>query len=418
MQRRTIDRPVRHLRWFVVGMLLIEFLDELVFGAREAAWPLIRNDLNLSYVQIGLLLGVPSIVSSIVEPFFGVLGDAGKRRSIVLGGGLFFSLALLLTGVSQSFAVLLLSFVLFYPASGAFVSLSQATLMDIEPGRHEVNMARWTFAGSVGVVAGPLALSVVVALGMGWRALFAAFAVLTLALVAFAWRGRFDHGDVPAPSVGTSPGAAPAPGGESNEDDIKAKFAGVWTALRRGEVLRWLTLLTFSDLMLDVLLGYLALYFVDVAGVSASQAATAVAVWTGVGLLGDLLLIPLLARIPGLRYLRVSTVLELILLPAFLLAPSFAAKLVLLGLLGLFNAGWYAILKAQLYGSMPGQSGTVLAVSNIFGLVGALIPLGLGLVAERFDLRVTMWLLLLGPVALLVGLPRVAVVSSVSEEIG
>ena len=36
--------------------------------------------------------------------------------------------------------------------------------------------------------------------------------------------------------------------------------------------------------MLDVLLGFLALYFVDVAG-------AVVAVWTGVGLPGDLLLI-------------------------------------------------------------------------------------------------------------------------------
>ena len=47
-----------------------------------------------------------------------------------------------------------------------------------------------------------------------------------------------------------------------------------------------------------------------------------------------------------------------------------------------------------------------MTVGNLFGLVGDLIPLGLGLVAERFDLRVTMWLLLLGPVALLVGLPK------------
>ena len=108
----------------------------------------------------------------------------------------------------------------------------------------------------------------------------------------------------------------------------------MWKALRRGDVLRWLTLLAFSDLMLDVLLGYLALYFVDVTGVSSAQAATAVAVWTGVGLLGDLLLIPLLARVPGLRYLRVSTMLELVLLPAFLLVPSFAGKLVLLGCWG------------------------------------------------------------------------------------
>jgi hypothetical protein len=30
--------------------------------------------------------------------------------------------------------------------------------MDIDPARHEQSMARWTFVGSLGVVAGPLAL--------------------------------------------------------------------------------------------------------------------------------------------------------------------------------------------------------------------------------------------------------------------
>jgi FSR family fosmidomycin resistance protein-like MFS transporter len=96
----------------------------------------------------------------------------------------------------------------------------------------------------------------------------------------------------------------------------------------------------------------------------------------------------------------------LVLFPAFLLVPGVWAKLVLLGLLGLSNAGWYPILKAQLYSAMPGQSGTVMTVGNVFGLVGGLIPLGLGLIAEQYDLTVTMWLLLLGPVALLCGIPR------------
>ena len=391
--RQRIPRMGPRLGLFVLVLLLIEFLDEFVYGAREAAWPLIRTDLGLTYAQIGILLGVPGIVSSLVEPFLGVLGDTWKRRALILGGGVVFSLSLLLTGLSQGFPLLLLSFVLFYPASGAFVSLSQATLMDVDPARHEHNMARWTFAGSLGVVAGPLALGAAVALGIGgragpWRALFIGFSVLALLLLIIAWRFRFDNGRDEGEGAG-----------------LKATFAGVWQALRRGEVLRWLTLLQFSDLMLDVLLGYLALYFVDVVGVTPAQAATAVAVWTGVGLLGDLLLIPLLERVPGLRYLRVSTIAELGLFVAFLLLPAFWTKLVLLGLLGLFNAGWYSILKAQLYSSMPGRSGTVMAVDNVFGFVGALIPLGLGLVAERFGLQVTMWLLLLGPLALLIGLP-------------
>lgn len=49
---------------------------------------------------------------------------------------------------------------MFYPASGAFVNLSQAILMDIEPGRHAQNMACWTFAGLVGIVLGPLLMEV------------------------------------------------------------------------------------------------------------------------------------------------------------------------------------------------------------------------------------------------------------------
>ena len=65
---------------------------------------------------------------------------------------------------------------------------------------------------------------------------------------------------------------------------------------------------------------------------------------------------------------------------------------------------WY--LQARLYSAMPGQSGTVMTVGNIYGLVGGVIPLALGWVAQQFDLNVTMWLLLLGPIALMVGLPR------------
>jgi len=171
-------------------------------------------------------------------------------------------------------------------------------------------------------------------------------------------------------------------------------------------VLRWLILLPFSDLMLDVLLGFLALYFVDVVGVNPAQAGMAVAMWTGAGLVGDLLLIPLPERVRGLSYLRLSVVAEGALFVAFLLLPGLWPKLVVLALLGLLNAGWYSILKARSYSAMPGQSGTVMALDNLFGLLGSLMPLGLGFIAQRYDLRVTMWLLLAGPVALWVGLPR------------
>lgn len=139
-----------------------------------------RDDLILSYIEIGLLLSLPGLIANFIEPFMFILGDVWKRRLILLAGGVLFAISLVLTSVSFSFVVLLISCIIFYPASGMFVSLSQANFMDLEPERHEQNMARWTFAGSLGVVAGPLLLSAMLTIGLGWRPAFGFLAALAI----------------------------------------------------------------------------------------------------------------------------------------------------------------------------------------------------------------------------------------------
>lgn len=399
-----LQRRMRRLSLFVFLLLVIELLDELVFGAEQAALPLIRDDLGLNYIQIGLYLALPKLIASFIEPFLGILGDTHHRRKLILGGGVAFALSLVVTGISPNFPMLLLGAILFFPASGAFVSLSQGALMDHEPTRHEQNMARWTFAGSVGVVGGSLALGAFASLGWGWRPLMLVLAVLTLIVLLAAWRFPFPVGHA---SSEDDEAAMP----RSFREGARLAFG----ALRRREVLRWLTLLEFSDLMLDVLLGYLALYFVDVVGWTEGGAALAITVWTGVGLLGDFALIFLLERVRGLDYLRYSVGLQLLLYPAFLLVDNVAVKLVLLALMGFFNAGWYAVLAGQLYSAMPGQSGAVIVVGNIAGWFGSFLPLALGVIAEQFSLTAAMWCLLAGPIALLIGLPRRASATASDE---
>ena len=142
----------------VLGLLFIEFIDEFLFGALEAAWPLIRDDLSLTYVQIGLLLSVPRIWGSVAGVAIGVLGDVWNRRALIIGGGLLFVASLFIISGSLTFAALMAGLLIFNPSSGAFVGLSQSTLMDYDTSRYEQNMARWTFAGSLGVALGALAL--------------------------------------------------------------------------------------------------------------------------------------------------------------------------------------------------------------------------------------------------------------------
>ena len=130
-------------------------------------------------------------------------------------------------------------------------------------------------------------------------------------------------------------------------------------AITRREVFRWLFLLELSDLLGDVFLGFLALYFVDDVGTSVATGGLAVAVWTGAGLAGAAAMIPLLRRIDGLRYLRASAAANAVLFVGFLLVPAVEAKLALVAAIALVSAGWYSVLQARLYGALAGASGLV-----------------------------------------------------------
>ena len=373
--------------------LLIEFVDELVFGVGEVALPFIRDDLHLTYTQIGLLLSLPGIIGAFIEPFIGILGDVWKRRLLILTGGILFTTALAITSIATTFSLLLLSFILFFPSSGAFVSLSQANLMDSDSRRHEQNMARWTFAGSLGVLSGPLLLGIFVYFGLGWRGTYAALtAFSTLCLLAAL---RYLPPD---------PRSSPAfPSLHVVFDGFRAALA----ALKRVDVWRWLLLLEFGDLMGDVLFSYLALYFVDVGRATETQAGIAVTVWLAMGLISDFLFIPIIDRqTDSLRFIRTSALLELFAFAIFLLTPGFIPKLILVIIVNLFNTGWYPILQGRLYSSLPGQSASIMAIGSVTAPVSKFFPFLIGFLADQFGLQAGMWILILGPIALIIGLPR------------
>ena len=370
----------------LAAALAVELVDELADGTRTAALPLIQRDLGLSYGQLGLLASAPVLIGSLLELPVGALAGQGRRRHrIILAGGAVFLAALLGTALAWSFAGLLISFIAFYPASGAFVSLTQASLMDADPGRQDQHMARWTLAGSLGAVLGPLLLTGILAAGGGWRAgyLVAAAAAAVAWLGVARWRLSAESAGDPGPPV---------------PRQVPRQVIG---ALRRPGVIRWLVLLEVSDLLLDVFTGFLAVYFVAVVHTSPVQAALAVAVRLGAGIAGDVVVIRVLDRAAALPVLRASAAAALLFYPAFLLVPGFPAKLAVLALLTIGTAPWYPVAQAQLYQSLPGQSGLVVTLSSAAALAGGLGPLAVGFAAEQAGLAVTLSGLVLAPAVVL-----------------
>ena len=227
-------------------------------------------------------------------------------------------------------------------------------------------MARWTFAGAVGAVAGPLLLAgFVLRRPRLARALRRASPSVALVLVVRARR---------VPDDGRRRGAARASGRRCARS-------------RRREVFRWLFLLELSDLLGDVFLGFLALYLVDEAGDLGRDrrprgrrldrrrarrrrrddpAARA----------GRRPALP--ARERGAPRRRSSS-------------PSCSSRRSRRSSSSSprsrsSSAGWYSVLQARLYGALGGGSGLVLTVGALFPLNAVAAARESPLLAERWGL--------------------------------
>lgn len=384
--------------------LIIELFDELDYGIQSAVLPAMRADLGFDYAQAGLLLGLPGIISSLIEPVIMLLGDTRLRKGLIAGGGLAVAFSLLLIAAAQSFGTIFIAFVILFPASGAFVTLSQATLMDLNPGREPQMMARWTVAGSLGNLIGPLLLAGGFALGLGWRWSYLSLAVMALGLALVVWSRRFPKMVPASISLPESNEASTKP---DLAEDFKGLLPNLWRAARDVRLMRWFILLAFSDLLLDVFLVYSALYFADVVKLDAARVSVMMGLLMASGLAGNLALIPLLERIPGRRLVRASAVVTGIVYAAWLLLPYPWAKLGLAVAVRFTTLGWYEVLQGEAYAALPGQSGTVMAINSVMGLLGGGLVWLVGWSAERAGLPAAMWLLLMGPFALAFFTPRV-----------
>ena len=419
------------------GMLLallflaIEFFDELDYAVRGAALPSIREDLGLTYAQVGLLLGLPHIIGSAVEWLLMLLGDTPLRKRLIVGGGVVIAVALLGIAAANSFPIILLAWVISFPASGAFVTLSQATLMDINPGREAQMMARWTFSGSLANFVGPLLLAGGFALAWGWRWMFFVLAGIALLLAVLTWRSTLPvpvrRSLTPSPSPdGRGAQKAPSPiGGGARGEGIHDEaeigpvipppsmlqvganlLRGLWDALRSPRLLLLILLLQLADLLMDVLTGYLPLYFTDIMKLNQTQVGLLLSITMLASLASDALLIPLLEKFDGRKVVRLSALVVGGLYVGFLLAPWIAVQIGLVLLMKLLTLGWYSVLQGEAYAAVPGRSGTVMALNSLGSLLGGIFPWLVGVAAEQVGLRLAMWLLLLGPLSLLVLLPR------------
>lgn len=381
-------------------LLVVALLDELASGVSSVAGPAIERSFATSHARLAALLFVgPGVVSLVLEPIVFLLADRHPRVWFIRGGLTVMAAAALACAIAPGPISLAVALSISWVATGAGVSLAQATLLDAAPDQRARTMARWTLLSLIGDLLTPalLALLAVVGVTVGGEHWRAAYLVVAIALGTWAvvvWLTPIPDGvgtvDEDEAETETETGPVPAPG----------LWAALRDALRDRVLIAWLFGLALCDLLDEILVVFAALHVRDALGGGAMAQSAVVAASMAGGAVG-LVALDRLLRTRGEAELLIGFGLACAgAFVAWLFAPTVWASAALMLVVGATATPLYPLVAAQAYARRPASSGSVLAASHLFTPLALGLPFLVGLVADRAGTHVALALLIVEPLGL------------------
>ncbi len=379
--------------WSRSILLSMGLLDELITGIPVVALPLLRDRLGLSYTQVGLLFTAAALSSMLIDPLINLWSDRRPKKAWILSGLVVLTIAYALIGYITNYGLLVLAFVISFPAVEAAVDLSQAVVIDAAPDESPRTMTRWTLLSSIGDFLAPLIVSAFVVWHLGWTGLcwLAAFLWLLPALILAPARFPSRHKSTEV----------------EEEDEI-----GIWASLREAVrdplLLRWSMLAVIPNMLDEVFLSFVVLYLHDVLHVSEAQIALIIGLDMLASLAGLFLLEQWLKQhrsspVRLLFWLSIATLIGIIVL---LTVHTLWIVIVSLLVISTGCVGWYPLAKAEAYAMRPNRSGVVRVIVGLGDPLEMALPGAIGLIAATFGIPVGLGVLGLAPVLMLLILPH------------
>ncbi|WKN42776.1 MFS transporter [Tunicatimonas pelagia] len=181
-----IQQPIKaYYRWeLILWLWLAFFLNQGDRQIYNTVIPLIKPDLNLTDVQIGLVATIFLLVYGLLVPFAGYAGDLFQRKWIVFTSLLVFSIGTLFTGTASTFVFLVIyrsvatgaGEAFYYPAANTLIAQHHQRTRAMAISIHQT-------ANYVGVVASGF-LAGYIGEQFGWRSSFYAFGAAGVVVAA------------------------------------------------------------------------------------------------------------------------------------------------------------------------------------------------------------------------------------------
>lgn len=163
-------------QFLLVTLLSLNF--GIVFFDRNSLnflMPFVQDEMHLSNTQVGMLTSALSLTWAVSGLLLGRLADrTGRRKPIIVAATILFSACSFLSGIAETFALLLASRLLMGIAEGGVLPISQSlTAREVSPERRGLAMGVMQNVGSnlLGGFAAPILL-VTFAAAYGWRHAF------------------------------------------------------------------------------------------------------------------------------------------------------------------------------------------------------------------------------------------------------
>ena len=365
-------------KWAAVALLwFVCFFNYADRQAIYSVFPLLKAEMGLTDVQLGIVGASFMWVYAAAAPLAGIVGDRFSRKSVIIVGLIFWSAITVATALSTQYSHLVICRALEGLGEAFYFPASMSMLSDYH-GRDTRSRAMAIHQSSVyaGTIAGGTAAGVM-GQALGWRSSFYLFGTLgiLLGLVLVAWLRE------PARSEPPAPGASPV--------------AGIATVLKTPMVLILMAVFVGANFVAAIVLTWMPSFLhrkfemsLGAAGFSSTfylQIASVLGVISG-GVLAD----RLARRRAGGRMMTQAIGLIAGVPFIFITGWTLSVPLLVLALAGFgyFKGLYDANIWASLHDVVPARlRATAVGVMNAVGWVGAgFAPIAIALASERYGM--------------------------------
>lgn len=137
-------------------------INDLLQAVVPSMYPLLKENFNLSFSQIGIITFTYQIVASILQPFVGMYTDKKSNRYSLIVGMSFTLIGLFLVSIASSFVYLLMSVSLIGVGSSIFHPESSRVAHLASGEKRGLAQSIFQLGGNVGSAIGPLLVALIV----------------------------------------------------------------------------------------------------------------------------------------------------------------------------------------------------------------------------------------------------------------